>query len=117
MDYDLSIKKEEERKHFANVDSTSEKEFKAEYEDRMTDATELEEDLYAEAFSLDFDDVNVYGENLTEAKHKNCCICGEPIEGYGNDPEPFMSADRGRACDSCNLHFVAPLKPEQSEED
>ena len=35
MDYDLSIKKEEERKHFANVDKASEKEFQAEYEDRM----------------------------------------------------------------------------------
>lgn len=43
MDYDLSIKKEENRKHFANVDSAPEKEFKNAYEDRMTDATELEE--------------------------------------------------------------------------
>ena len=39
MDYDLSIKKEEDRKHFANVDKAPEKEFKAEYEDRMTNAT------------------------------------------------------------------------------
>ena len=38
MDYDLSIKKEEDRKKFS-VDQASEKEFKAEYEDRMTDAT------------------------------------------------------------------------------
>ena len=35
MDYDLSIKKEEERKKFANVDKAPEREFKAEYEDRM----------------------------------------------------------------------------------
>jgi hypothetical protein len=105
MDYDLSIKKEEERKHFANVDKASEKEFKSEYEDRMTDATELEE-----AFNLSFDDINVYGEKLTEAKESFCCICGEPIEGYGNNPEPYMSADEGRCCDSCNVHFVIPAR-------
>jgi hypothetical protein len=112
MDYDLSIKKEEERKHFANVDSTSEKEFKAEYEDRMTDATELEE-----AFNLSFDDYNVFGEKLTEAKERFCCICGEYIDGYGNNPEPYMSADKGQACDGCNLKFVVPMRLEQSEED
>ena len=178
MDYDLSIKKEEERKHFANVDKASEKEFKAEYEDRMTDATELEEDLsldlfnncdydvidagynnkgeliivlnhgvnnvtYAaedlmfclekhgihavdwntngnnvfiftlapdNSFDLDFDDINVYGEKLTEAKENFCCICGEPIEGYGNNPEPYMSADEGRCCDGCNIKFVIPMR-------
>lgn len=45
MDYDLSIKKEENRKKFANVDHASEKEFRTEYEDRMTNVTELEENL------------------------------------------------------------------------
>lgn len=111
MDYDLSIKKEEERKHFANVDKASEKEFKSEYEDRMTDATELEE-----AFNLSFDDINVYGEKLTEAKESFCCICGEPIEGYGNNPEPYMSADEGRCCDSCNVRFVIPARMEMMED-
>lgn len=111
MDYDLSIKKEEERKHFANVEKASEKEFKSEYEDRMTDATELEE-----AFNLSFDDVNVYGEKLTEAKESFCCICGEPIEGYGNNPEPYMSAEEGRCCDSCNVRFVIPARMEMLED-
>jgi hypothetical protein len=95
MDYDLSIKKEEDRKKFANVDKASEKEFKAEYEDRMTDATELEE-----AFNLDFVDVNVYGETLTEAKELYCNICGEPIEGTGH------STEKGLVCDGCELHFA-----------
>jgi len=104
MDYDLSIKKEEDRKHFANVDKASDKEFKAEYEDRMTDATELEE-----AFNLDFDDYNVFGEKLTEAKENFCCICGEPIEDYGNNPEPYMSSDKGRCCSGCHLKFVLPI--------
>ena len=111
MDYDLSIKKEENRKKFANVDSASEKEFKSEYEDRMTDVTELEE-----AFNLSFDDVNVFGENLTEAKERFCCICGEPIEGYGNNPEPYVSADKGRCCDSCNVRFVIPARMEMMED-
>jgi hypothetical protein len=209
MDYDRSIKKEEDRKHFNNVNKTPEKEFKQEYSDRMTDATELEENLMAgeltftcaelknaldraeqagrelylgrsfndesacdydweitysgdeivvtgwgyniyteedgieeseyfktiedayeyikslassdptaeltlnntnEAFNLDFDDITVFGEKLTEAKEKYCCICGEPIDGYGNNPEPFMSADNGRACDGCNLKFVIPAR-------
>lgn len=170
MDYDLSIKKEEERKKFANVDSASDKEFKAEYEDRMTDVTELEEDFdndfidtfndcdyevigagYADsgdiivslnhsvadideaavqlinclsqigiqvidwstngdnvfvftpdtdnAFDLDFDDINVFGECLTESKERYCRICGEPIEGDGH------STDAGVVCDGCELHF------------
>lgn len=192
LDYDLSIKKEEERKKLTNPDPNS-KEFKSEYEDRMTSATELEEDLdvldgtfnvvldgifdncdydvisadftpigdkvivalnhnaydieaAAEAlmsciseaginvidwntngsnvfiftvnpdnvFDLDFDDVNVYGESLTEAKHEDCCICGEPIEGNGKSPEPYMSADSGFCCSSCYLHFVVPMT--QTEE-
>ena len=111
MDYDLSIKKEEDRKHFANVDKAPEKEFKAEYEDRMTDATELEE-----AFNLSFDDYDVFGEKLTESTEKICCICGEPFEGYGNNPEPYKSADEGSCCDGCNLKFVIPARIEAMED-
>lgn len=180
MDYDLSIKKEEDRKKFANVDKASDKEFRAEYEDRMTDATELEENLEDEllascpyevisadyndigdefivslnhnvadieeaaeelvtwvektygisiidwntngsnvfiftlspdnAFNLAFEDVNVYGERLTEAKENFCCICGEEIDGQGHNPEPYMSADNGRCCDGCQLKFVIPIQ-------
>jgi hypothetical protein len=103
MDYDLSIKKEEDRKHFANVDKASEKEFKNAYEDRMTDVTELEEEIDENSFNLDFDDINVYGENLTEAT-KSCCYCGEPYSGHGY---PSGSEDHpGRCCEGCNLKFV-----------
>lgn len=188
MDYDLSIKKEEKRKHFANVDKAPNKEFKQEYSDRMTDATELEEsyvdalarcgydiigadftdsgdkfvvslnhnisDLEAAAdeisvilseigiyvtdwntngsnvivfdldpdvdenlaFNLTFEAYNVYGEKLTEAKENSCCICGEPIEGYGNNPEPFRSAADGQCCDGCNLKFVVPMRLDYTEE-
>jgi hypothetical protein len=105
MDYDLSIKKEENRRHFANVDKAPDKEFKAEYEDRMTDATELEE-----AFDLSFDSYNVFGEKLTEAKENFCCICGEPVDGHGNNPEPYTSSSNGQCCHGCFLKFVVPMK-------
>ena len=170
MDYDLSIKKEENRKKFSNVDQASEKEFKAEYEDRMTGATELEEnfddtllatcpydvisadynnigdkfivslnnnvadidaagvDLTAwvestyglsvldwntngrnvfifelqpdNEFDMEFDDVNVFGEKLNEAKERFCSICGEPIDDAGH------VTDSGIVCDGCELHFA-----------
>ena len=189
MDYDLSIKKEENRKHITDINKTSNKEFKDVYSDRMTDATELEEsytDLLASsgydiisadftdsgdkfvislnhnisdlkaaaeelsvvlseigiyvtdwntngsnviifdldpdvdenlAFNLTFEDYNVYGEKLTEAKENLCCICGEPIEDYGNNPEPFMDADKGQCCDGCNLKFVIPMRFDQMREE
>jgi hypothetical protein len=168
FDYDLSIKKEEERKKLTNPDPSS-KEFKAEYEDRMTAATELEEDIDDEllatcpydvisadyndtgdefivslnhnvsdieeaaeeliawveethgisvidwntngsnvfifelnpdnAFDMDFDDVNVFGEKLTEAKIRVCCKCGEPLIG------DEQLTDDGLACEGCYLHF------------
>ena len=171
FDYDLSIKKEEDRKKFTKVDDDS-KEFKAEYEDRMTSATELEEDFDVELadvfddcdydvisagfsskgdeivvslnyevpdedkaaehliscltvsgykvidwntngsnvfifslepknpLNLDFDDVNVYGEKLTESKENYCSICGEPLEDIGHPTED------GIVCNGCKLHFV-----------
>lgn len=49
-----------------------------------------------------------YYEDLNEAKEKICCICGEPLEGYGNNPEPYKH--EGRCCDACNLKFVIPAR-------
>ena len=65
----------------------------------------------ANPFNLDFDSVNAYGEkveSLKEAKEEICCICGEPIEGYGNNPRPYKH--EGRCCDACNLKFVIPAR-------
>lgn len=184
LDYDLSIKKEENRKKLTNPDPDS-KEFKAEYEDRMTAATELEEALTLDAFDncdydvisadytnkgdelvvslnygvsdvfeaaedlwacleragisivdwntngnnvfifklapdnvfdLDFDDVSVFGEKLTEAKENLCCICGERIDGAGESPEPYKSSEDGKVCDGCFLKFVLPMRNEMMEE-
>lgn len=166
LDYDLSIKKEEDRKKLTNPDPNS-KEFKVTYEDRMTVATELEESLvdafndcnyevieadYTDnddiivtlnhsvsdideaaenlidclrqygiqiidwntngdnvfiftpdvdnALDLDFDDINVFGERLNEAKENFCSICGEPIDGTGH------ATENGVVCDGCELHFA-----------
>ena len=67
----------------------------------------------ANPFNLDFDSVNAYGEkveteSLKEAKEEICCICGEPIEGYGNNPSPYKH--EGRCCDACNSKFVIPAR-------
>ena len=33
-----------------------------------------------------------------------CCLCGDEIEGYGNNPEPLT--DEGRCCDECNQNVI-----------
>jgi hypothetical protein len=116
LDYDLNVKNEEERPKIS-ADATSDERFKDVYQDRMTDRTFAE--ALKEDFYVDFDDVNAYGIKLKEGKEAEytCCICGEDFEGYGNNPEPYMSADKGKCCDSCNLHFVVPMRLEQSKED
>ena len=63
-------------------------------------------------FNLNFESFNVYGESLREAKEETCCICGEPINGYGNNPEPYRRT--GRCCDACNIKFVIPARLEQA---
>lgn len=66
-----------------------------------------------DVFKQDFDSVNAYGEkveteSLKEAKEEICCICGEPIEGYGNNPRPYKH--EGRCCDACQRKFVIPAR-------
>ena len=39
-----------------------------------------------------------------------CCICGAPIEGYGNDPWPVSEAIGDRCCDLCNMTVVMPAR-------
>ena len=111
MDYDLYIKHEEERKKI-NIDQATDAELEKVYADRLTGMSSVEE-----AFNLNFEDKNAYGETLIEGKIKDdiCCICGEKIEGYGNNPEPYMSADAGRCCDLCNQKFVVPARLDQQQ--
>ena len=89
LDYDLSIKKEENRKKFAKVDPSS-KEFKSEYEDRMTSATELEEsytDIFADST------YDVIGADFTENGDKfvvNLNHNREDIEDVANELMFYM---------------------------
>lgn len=110
MDYDLYVKKEEKRKRFTGTDMDLEREpVKQEYEDRLTvaDLPDVEPEIY-EAFNLDFAPVNAFGETLNEAKGGVCCICGEKIDGYGNNPAPLKV--KGVCCDACNAKFVIPAR-------
>ena len=64
-----------------------------------------------DVFKQEFPDINAYGEkveSLKEAKEEICCICGEPIEGYGNNPRPYKH--EGRCCDACQSKFVLPAR-------
>ena len=67
----------------------------------------------------DFEDENVSEpvekdeepvEEELEDEHK-CCICGEPIEGYGNNPFPVKT--EGDCCDKCNAEVVIPARIEK----
>ena len=33
-----------------------------------------------------------------------CCLCGNEIKGFGNNPEPLT--DDGRCCDVCNENVI-----------
>ncbi len=38
-----------------------------------------------------------------------CCLCGEEIDGYGNNPFPMpMKSEDDRCCDECNYSKVIP---------
>lgn len=105
MDYKLNIKNEENREKI-NVETASDARLSDIYDDRLTDLNDLEESTTNE-FDLEF-------PSLTEDAHKECCICGEEIIGYGNNAEPYAS---GRCCDACNIKFVIPARIEVREKD
>lgn len=55
----------------------------------------------------DTDDVKIEDkEEEAEAKTEEriCCICGKPIEGWGNNPNPIKKS--GECCDQCNQDYV-----------
>ena len=59
-------------------------------------------------------DYVVNNENLTEDVD-TCVICGEPIDGFGNNPVPVV--EKGQCCDACNIKFVIPARIEASKVD
>lgn len=71
---------------------------------------ELPEEADANPFNQTFESYDVFGNKLlTEAKEEKetCCICGEEIDGYGNNAEPYKT---GKCCDGCNIKFVIPAR-------
>ena len=41
-------------------------------------------------------------------KVNTCCLCGEQLYGFGNNPAPIESD--GRCCDMCNSRYVIPAR-------
>lgn len=41
-------------------------------------------------------------------KEASCCICGEKLEGQGNEAWPVVND--GTCCDKCNAAFVIPAR-------
>lgn len=89
---------------FASIEEVLEFLKSVNFDDCYIDFTD---DIYTEAFEQEYDDINAYGDNLA-MNQKICCICGEPFEGYGNNPAPVKQD--GLCCDTCNRHFVIPAR-------
>lgn len=116
MDYELAVKNEEEREKI-DIEKAPEKEIKRVYADRIIGAKFEEsishKNIYESTheLDLDFDDIDIYGKTLRESKKEVCCICGEELDGYGNNPEPYKQS--GKCCDACNIKFVIPARLEE----
>lgn len=41
-------------------------------------------------------------------RHRRCVLCGEILEGYGNNPQPIKR--RGECCQKCNEERVIPAR-------
>lgn len=108
MDYDLAIKREENRERL-NPDKVSDAKLADVYSDRMTELTELEEDA-----DIVKGDECCGKDGICEAKDGVCCICGDKIESYGNNAEPYA---HGRCCDACNFRFVIPARLDALEKE
>lgn len=122
MDYELAVKNEEERE-LLDIENASEKDLRRVYADRIIGAkfeenidlprktirktnTKMSESKHE--LDLDFCDVDANRKKLREANAEYCCICGEELEGYGNNPYPVKK--EGKCCDACNMKFVIPAR-------
>jgi len=51
--------------------------------------------------------VECKGRTLPSDRER-CVICGNPIDGWGNNPWPIK--EDGQCCDSCNMSIVVPAR-------
>jgi hypothetical protein len=47
---------------------------------------------------------------VRESDEKVCVLCGEPFDGFGNNPEPLIAYEAGRCCNDCNTTKVIPAR-------
>lgn len=47
-------------------------------------------------------------EDNNNSEVEKCCICGKPIDGFGNDPYPYVLS--GLCCNECNIKTVIPYR-------
>ena len=43
-------------------------------------------------------------------KTGNCCICGQPYELFGNNPDPLTTDENARVCNLCDWAYVIPAR-------
>lgn len=69
-----------------------------------------------ERIAAAFDKLNNIVETVEvqEAKIPTCCICGDQLDSYGNNPFPVK--EDGVCCDACNIKFVIPARIEMMQE-
>ena len=46
---------------------------------------------------------------MGEQKFK-CCICGQMVKGWGNNPYPLSTDPNDSCCDDCNMLYVVPAR-------
>jgi hypothetical protein len=50
---------------------------------------------------------------MANEEKKVCCLCGDTIDGYGNNPAPLCKNETDRCCDHCNYEKVIPARINQ----
>ena len=69
---------------------------------------------YADAIEEVNDIVKHVKISIDKVLNEVCCICGEELKDFGNDPYPI--SDEGRCCDKCNDKvIVARIKALKGE--
>jgi len=50
--------------------------------------------------------------SINNNKTYPCCICGDKMSGFGNNPFPMCDVDdvKSRCCDTCNYKWVFPVR-------